>query len=169
MDRAAFRALLATAQGLSPAEAKELMAVLRVKFAEGGQVDEGDRGLLYEALRDELRRDYGGDVPAYGLFRTKHPLRTDYGAAADRVEQFVTRAMRDATPTKQRRVAAYQMIAQLVVRAARRGPAEIPIMRRVCTQLDNVGSLVDRAMPGYVESGLFSVLCVKSLDAARGV
>lgn len=157
--RSKLSVLAATISGLTEAERSQLFSLVRVRtaLAPNNRVATASDEALYNAISNELSRALQHSASRYGLFRSRSPQAKEFIEVTKLVDTYLTRANNGAPMTLLERSSAYGLVAELVVRDIRRNQNNpLPLWRRVCTALKNINLLVERAFPGYAESGILS-------------
>lgn len=159
MARPKISSLAATIAALTEGERSQLLSLVRVRTALGaaGRTPTASDEALYTAVTAELSRALQYTATRYGSFRSRSPQAKEFAEAVKVVDTYLAMSNSGAPMTILERTSAYGLVAELVVRDVRRNQnSPLPLWRRVCTSLKNINLLVERAFPGYAESGLLS-------------
>ena len=160
-------ALLTQAAALSASDRKKLLDELAMSTLKSSDEDARDKDMwsvsVYEALQDALGTSGSLGV---GPVVIKRLLSTV--SAWTPVSDFM-KVSRLSTLTVQERLAAYRMLAKLLVKHARRVArhSEVPLSPKLVTNcVGNLPGVFDENFPGYVRAGLARVVVTGSLRRA---
>ena len=150
----AYDDALAALPTMTPTQLRQVQArtIFLLATTGGSAGIEEERRALYQTISDVLKSLHLKNSPPWAVFK-KNRFYNHYNTSYDLLEDFMVENFEGMSTPE--RIQFYRLVLRILVRDLKRIGVEVSI-GSITTNLGRVPSLIDRAFPGYIESGMMS-------------